>query len=134
MNPGSPLYSSTLVAAGGATGALLRYHAGRWISAVAGTNTVFPWATFAINVAGSVAMGVLAGWLARHGGAGSEAWRLLLAVGVLGGFTTFSSFSLETATLIQRGHPGLAAAYAAGSVLAGTGGLFLGLMMMRTPA
>jgi CrcB protein len=76
-------------------------------------------------------MGLLAGWLARHG-TGGEQWRLLLGVGVLGGFTTFSAFSLELALLIQRGAPGTAFAYAAISVLAGLGGLFAGLALMRT--
>jgi CrcB protein len=134
MNPSSSIQASVLVGAGGAIGAVLRYQAGRWIGMLSGPNAAFPWATFAINVAGSLAMGVLVGWLARHGGADSEAWRLLLAVGVLGGFTTFSSFSLETALLIQRGLVATAAIYASGSVLAGVGGLFLGLMIMRTPA
>jgi CrcB protein len=134
MNPSSSIQASVLVGAGGAIGAVLRYQAGRWIGTLSGPNAAFPWATFAINVAGSLAMGVLVGWLARHGGADSEAWRLLLAVGVLGGFTTFSSFSLETALLIQRGLVATAAIYASGSVLAGVGGLFLGLMIMRTPA
>ena len=80
-------------------------------------------------------MGLLAGWLARHGGtgiwSGGEHWRLLLGVGVLGGFTTFSAFSLELANMAQRGALGLALAYALVSVLAGVLGLFAGLMTMR---
>lgn len=129
----SSLQASTLVALGGATGAVLRFHAGRLAGTLAGPHAAFPWGTFSINVAGSFAMGLLAGWLARAG-EGGEAWRLLLAVGVLGGFTTFSSFSLETALLIERGMAGLAATYALGSMLAGIGGLFLGLMMIRWAA
>jgi fluoride ion exporter CrcB/FEX len=73
-----------------------------------------------------------AGGLARP--AQGEAWRLLLAVGVLGGFTTFSSFSLETAMLVERGLIGTATAYAAGSLAAGLAGLFLGLFVMRAAA
>jgi CrcB protein len=133
MNPPSTLQATLLVAAGGAGGSVLRYHAGRLVMGIAGPNAAFPWPTFSINVAGSLLMGLLAGWLARHGASG-EAWRLLLAVGVLGGFTTFSSFSLETAMLVERGLIGTAAAYAAGSLAAGLAGLFLGLFVMRAAA
>ncbi|MFM6832273.1 MAG: fluoride efflux transporter CrcB [Novosphingobium sp.] len=133
MNLPSTIQASTLVALGGATGAVLRFHAGRLIGAISGPNAVFPWGTFSINVAGSVAMGLLAGWLARHG-SGAEAWRLLIGVGVLGGFTTFSAFSLEAALLIERGLIGPAALYAAGSVVAGIAGLFIGLTITRAVA
>jgi CrcB protein len=81
-------------------------------------------------VLGSLAMGLLAGWLARHGQAG-EQWRLLLGVGLLGGFTTFSAFSLEIVTLIQRGTIGMAGLYIALSLAGGVGGLLLGLMLSR---
>ena len=90
----------------------------------------FPWSTLAVNVAGSLLMGLLAGWLARHG-SGGETWRLLLGVGVLGGFTTFSAFSLELALMIERGSLVSAALYVAVSVLAGVAALFAGLAMMR---
>ena len=75
--------------------------------------------------------GLLAGWLARQGGAGAESWWLLLGVGVLGGYTTFSAFSLEFAQFVQRGALGLAAAYVAVSLVAGFAALFGGLLMMR---
>ncbi len=132
----SPLIASLYVAAGGAAGSVLRYHTGRGVTHWLGTNaaTAFPWATLAVNVLGSLAMGVLAGWLARHGDAssvGGEPWRLLLGVGLLGGFTTFSAFSLELMLLIERGQPGLAFAYALVSVLAGLLALWLGLVAMR---
>jgi CrcB protein len=128
----SQLAASVYVALGGGAGAVLRYQAGRAMTHWLGAEriTAFPWGTLSINVAGSLLMGVLAGWLARHG-SGGEAWRLLLGIGVLGGFTTFSSFSLELILLIERHAYAPAAAYALGSVLAGAIGLWLGLAAMR---
>lgn len=92
--------------------------------------TGFPWGTFAINVAGSLAMGLIAAWFAFRGEA-SGAWRLFLATGVLGGFTTFSAYSLEIGLLWERGELGLAAAYALGSVVLAVGAMFLGLWIGR---
>lgn len=128
MNPMSFLISSLLVVLGGGIGAWLRFVAGRLIGQPA-----FPYATLAVNILGSFAMGLLVGWLARQGGPGSfdsEGWRLLLGVGVLGGFTTFSAFSLEIVTLAQRGAIGAAAAYAALSLVGGVIGLMAGLRIM----
>ena len=79
-------------------------------------------------------MGLLAGWLARHGGTGSGQMRLLLGVGLLGGFTTFSAFSLELMLLIERGQAATALTYAGVSVLAGLVALYLGLIVMRVAA
>jgi CrcB protein len=90
----------------------------------------FPWATLAVNVVGSLAMGLLAGWLTKFG-SGSDTARLLLGIGLLGGFTTFSAFSLELMLLIERGQAGTALSYAAISVLAGLIGLYVGLIAMR---
>jgi CrcB protein len=126
------LASSFFVALGGAFGAWLRYLAGwGWTRAIGPVAaSAFPWATLSVNLLGSLAMGLLAGWLARHGSAG-ESWRLLLGVGLLGGFTTFSAFSLELALLAERGALGTAALYAGVSLAGGIAGLFLGLGAMR---
>lgn len=128
MNPPSFLMSSLLVVVGGGVGAWLRFAIGRLVGPGA-----FPFATLWVNILGSFAMGLLVGWLARQGGPGSfdsEGWRLLLGVGVLGGFTTFSAFSLEIVTLAQRGAVGAAAAYAALSLVGGVIGLMAGLRIM----
>jgi CrcB protein len=132
MNAPSQLIASSYVALGGAIGALLRYQTGRLLTHWLGPNTVtaFPWATLTVNVVGSLAMGLLAGYLARHG-QGGEQWRLFLGVGVLGGFTTFSAFSLELMLLIERGQAAQGLIYAAVSVLAGLTALYLGLILMR---
>lgn len=112
---------------GGALGAGARHLAGvaqlRWLG------PGFPWATLFVNLSGSLLMGLLAGWLARAGG--SEQARLFLAVGVLGGFTTFSAFSLDIGLMIQRGELAGALAYILASVLGGVLLLFAGLWLMR---
>ncbi len=133
MNPPSFFAASLQVALGGALGAWLRYSAGLAVSRSLGPVAQFPWATLGVNVVGSLAMGLLAGWLARQGSEG-ESWRLLLGVGLLGGFTTFSAFSLELALMVQRGALISAFAYAAISVLAGLAALFAGLALMRVAA
>lgn len=132
MNASSQIVASSYVALGGAIGALLRYQTGRWMTHWLGPNTVtaFPWATLTVNVVGSLAMGLLAGYLARHGQGGDQ-WRLFLGVGVLGGFTTFSAFSLELMLLIERGQAAQGLIYAVVSVLAGLTALYLGLILMR---
>ncbi|QFU16792.1 fluoride efflux transporter CrcB [Microvirga thermotolerans] len=95
----------------------------------------FPWGTLTVNVAGSFLMGLLAGWLAfKDGENWSQALRLFLATGVLGGFTTFSSFSLDAVLLWERGQGGLALAYAAASVALSVGGLAGGLAVVRSIA
>ncbi|TPE62844.1 fluoride efflux transporter CrcB [Sandaracinobacter neustonicus] len=115
-----------LVGLGGALGAMARFGVGRMLGA-----TALPWATLIVNVSGGLAMGLLAGWLAARS-SGGESWRLLLGVGVLGGFTTFSAFSLDMMLLIERGQAGIAIAYALASVLLALGALAAGLWIARS--
>ncbi|MCE4224267.1 fluoride efflux transporter CrcB [Methylobacterium sp. C25] len=89
----------------------------------------FPWGTLTINVVGSIAMGLITGWFALRGG-GMQA-RLFIATGILGGFTTFSTFSLETYMLFERGETAAALGYVLASLIVGIGGLALGLLLMR---
>lgn len=118
-----------LVAAGGATGAVARYLLG--VQAMRSLGGGWPYGTFAANILGGLLMGVLAGALAMRGGADQEKWRLLLGVGVLGGFTTFSAYSLEVALMIERRAYGQAALYSLGSVVLSIVALFAGLLLMR---
>jgi len=119
-----------LVAAGGAIGSMARYGLGLLAGRLA-PGAAWPWGTFAANLAGGLLMGLLAGWLAFRGGAQQESIRLFAAVGVLGGFTTFSSYSLEAVLMIERRQYGLATAYVAGSVVLAIAALFVGLMIAR---
>jgi CrcB protein len=118
-----------LVALGGALGAVARYlWSGRllkWLGAG------WPYGVFTINVIGGLLMGVLVAVLAMRGGEGQEKWRVLLGVGVLGGFTTFSSFSLDVALMIERRAYGQAAAYSLASVVTSVAALFVGMLLVR---
>jgi CrcB protein len=115
------------VAAGGAIGAALRYLAGVGVVRLIGRFD-FPVAILLVNVLGSTLMGLFVGMAATRGWTPLNAF---IGLGILGGFTTFSSFSLETMTLIQRGEAGLAALYVAASVSLSVGGLALGLVLGR---
>jgi fluoride exporter len=115
-----------LVMSGGAAGAAMRYGLSRAMPFAADG---WPWPTFVANVAGGCAMGFLA--VLVLGGDWAEELRLLLGVGLLGGFTTFSAFSFETAQMIERGAMGTAPAYALSSVILALGGLFTGMIVGR---
>lgn len=93
----------------------------------------FPYGTLTVNIVGSLIMGLLAGWFAHKGDPG-QMWRLFLTTGILGGFTTFSAFSLDAALLIERNQLGLAALYALSSPVLAITGLFAGLWLIRTLA
>src|SRR6185437_3153427 len=117
-----------LVFVGGGLGASLRHTINIACAKCIGTS--FPYGTFIINITGSIAMGLIAGYLAFKGEA-SQPWRLFVMTGILGGYTTFSAFSLDTALLYERGELGLALFYVLGSVLLSIAGLFAGLALMR---
>jgi CrcB protein len=117
-----------IVFLGGGLGAALR-HGVNFISARF-LGAAFPYATLFENVTGSLAMGLLAGYFAFKGDA-SQSWRLFLTTGILGGYTTFSTYSLDAALLYERGELGLAALYAVSSVALSIGGLFAGLALVR---
>jgi fluoride exporter len=117
-----------LVFIGGGLGATLRHIVNIICPRLFGT--AFPYHTFIINITGSSVMGLIAGYLALKGEA-SQPWRLFLMTGILGGYTTFSAFSLDAALLYERGELGLAALYVLGSVVLSIAGLFAGLALMR---
>ena len=121
------MFNFLLVAVGGALGSMTRYGVSLALPAREGG---WPVATFLINVSGSFLIGLLAGWLATRDATG-EPWRLLLSVGVLGGYTTFSAYSLETMRLIERGDLVGASTYSIGSVVAGLVAVALGLFLAR---
>jgi len=116
---------------GGAFGAGARHLTGR--AALAWFGPGYPWGTLAVNLIGGLLMGALAGTLARLG-QGGEQWRLLIGVGVLGGFTTFSAFSLDVMNMLERGDWGLALGYVLVSVIGSVGALALGLGVARALA
>lgn len=117
-----------LVALGGAIGAGARHLAGGAALRLVGSG--FPAGTLFVNVAGSLAMGLLVGYFAFRG-EGGQAMRLFLATGVLGGFTTFSAFSLDTVLMLERGEAGPALIYVAASLAGSIAGLMLGMAVVR---
>lgn len=116
-----------LVMAGGAIGSGARYLFGR--ATLAALGPTYPWGTLGVNLLGGLAMGLLVGTLARTDF--GEPTRLLVGVGVLGGFTTFSAFSLDVATMIEHGALASAAGYALASVVGSVAALFGGLALAR---
>jgi CrcB protein len=122
--------STLLVFLGAGIGGVLRH--GVSFASVKLSWTSFPYGTMVINIIGSGLMGLIAGWLAlRAGEAGTQHLRLFLTTGILGGFTTFSAFSLEAVLLWERGEAGLAALYVLGSVILSLAALVGGLTVVR---
>ena len=119
-----------LVMTGGALGAGARHLTGRATLALLGPG--YPWGTLTVNLIGGLLMGLLVGVLARV--AAGEPWRLFLGVGVLGGFTTFSSFSLDAVTMVQRGQAAVALGYVLLSVVGAILALAAGMSLARVPA
>ena len=116
---------------GGGLGAALRYGLNSGVPRVLGAQ--FPWATLIINIVGCFAVGLIAAWFVLRPSLASE-WRLFLITGILGGFTTFSAFSLDFAQLFERGDTGQAFAYATASVVISILACFAGLMLVRALA
>ncbi|TPG48917.1 fluoride efflux transporter CrcB [Roseomonas nepalensis] len=129
MNPLS-LGPVLCVAAGGAVGSVLRHLVG--VMALRHAGADFPWGTLAVNVVGSLAIGAIGGAVA-DGAALAPELRLFLVTGVLGGFTTFSAFSLDTGALFQRS-PALAALYLAVTIGGGLGAFALGWLLGQRAA
>jgi CrcB protein len=126
----SPAIAATAwVFLGGGLGSALRYGIGRAVLAWFGPN--FPAGTLIVNAVGCFVMGALAEWLALHDAGVSQGTKLFLATGILGGFTTFSAFALDTAVLWQRGATGTAALYVLASFVVSVGGLFAGMALLR---
>ncbi|MGF6171926.1 fluoride efflux transporter CrcB [Ensifer sp. 4252] len=117
-----------LVGAGGAIGSIARYLLGLWTLQRWGPS--FPWGTLGVNVTGSFLIGLLAELIMRKFGASAE-MRLFLITGVLGGYTTFSAFSLDAIMLLERGNAALAITYIAASVVLSILAVFAGLALMR---
>ncbi|MFY9685872.1 MAG: fluoride efflux transporter CrcB [Pseudolabrys sp.] len=118
-----------IVFIGGGIGAALRHGFNLAFARLVGT--AFPYATLFENVSGSLVMGLLIAWFAFKSGI-PQHWQLFLTTGILGGYTTFSTFSLDVALLYQRGELGLAALYVLLSVVLSIGGLFGGLALVRS--
>ena len=116
------------VAAGGAIGSLVRYFVAGWVQSAAWPG--FPWGIFVVNISGGLIMGLIVELGALKLSFTPEL-RAFLTVGILGGYTTFSTFSLDSALLIERGAYGSAAAYVAGSAVLSILALFAGMWLVR---
>jgi CrcB protein len=124
------MQSALIVFLGGGLGATCRHFINLAVGRLMGTG--FPHGTLVINITGSVIMGLAAGYFAfKAGESWSQPLRLFLTTGILGGYTTFSAFSLDTVLLVERGQAGLAAAYVLASVLMSILGLAAGLALVR---
>ena len=118
-----------LVTVGGAIGAALRHLSG--IAALRIMGAGFPWGTLFVNVLGSFLMGLFVAWMVRKTGVSND-MRLFVATGILGGFTTFSAFSLDVADMVERGAIGGAFMYIAASVIISLAAVFIGLWFGRS--
>ncbi len=117
-----------IVFLGGGIGSALRHGVNQLAARLLGVG--FPYVTLTVNVVGSLLMGLIAGYFAYKGDAPQD-WRLFLTTGILGGFTTFSAFSLDVALLWDRGEIGLAGLYVLVSVGVSVASLFAGLALVR---
>jgi CrcB protein len=124
------MIATLLVFIGGGIGAALRHGAN--IASAQLFGITFPWGTLIVNIVGSVLIGALAAWLAFRDVGAAQHTRLFLATGVLGGFTTFSAFSLDFAVLFERGEFSQGAAYVVASVVLSLAAIFLGLFAVRS--
>lgn len=127
-----PLTTVLWVAAGGAVGASLRFLIGEWTRNLTVLGS-FPWTTLGINALGSLLLGVLAG-SASLASSASPQLRAMLMIGLLGGFTTFSTFSFETVVMLQSGATTRAVAYVFASVILCIGAAALGLQLIKGAA
>jgi CrcB protein len=118
-----------IVFLGGGLGAALRH--GINLASARAFGTAFPYGTLLINITGSLLMGLVASYFAFKGDA-SQHWRLFLTTGILGGYTTFSAFSLDAALLYERGEVSAAAIYVVASVALSIAGLFAGFALVRS--
>jgi len=119
-------YAVVFIGAG--IGGAARHGMNIWVARLMGTH--FPWHTLVINILGSLVMGLVTGWFAERLGAAGHL-RLFLATGIMGGFTTFSAFSLETLMMVERRAWGQAGLYAGLSVILSTAAVFLGFVILR---
>lgn len=117
-----------LVAIGGAIGSVARYLVGVWGVKLAGPN--FPWGTITVNVVGAFLIGLMVEMVARRFDASSEV-RVFIVTGIIGGFTTWSSFTLDAVVLFERGDLGLAAVYMLASLVVSFAAIFAGLALGR---
>ena len=116
------------IAVGGALGAIARYALGGWIQQASGPD--FPWGTLVVNISGSLLLGFL--YVVLEGAPASREWRAFLGIGVCGGYTTFSTFSYESARLLQDGQLGRAGTYMAASALLSVAGALVGFRLAAT--
>jgi fluoride exporter len=123
------MLSYLVVFLGAGIGGTVRHAMNIWVARLAGTH--FPMHTLVINITGSLVMGLVTAWFALKGGATGHL-RLFLATGILGGYTTFSAFSLDAVLLWERQDYLLAALYVGGSVVGSLIGLVVGLWLVRT--